>query len=108
MADVAEGELGLAERLVVDVEGVGLAGLGGSDSERADPDAGWIFVELDCRAGQADGIGVGYWVLASLAHQLRKRPRKRSVMGTPLAQMRGKGFSCMIAGPGRDAGCWNT
>ena len=30
VADVAEGELGLAERLVVDEEGVGLAGLRGS------------------------------------------------------------------------------
>ena len=59
LADFAEGELGLAERLVVDVEGVGLAAPGGRDGERADPDAGWIFMDLDCRAGQADGIGRG-------------------------------------------------
>ena len=59
VADVAEGELGLAERLVVDEEGVGLAGLRGSDGERAYPDGGWILVEVDEGAGQADGIGQG-------------------------------------------------
>ena len=59
VADVAEGEPGLAERLVVDVEGVGLAVLGGSYGERADLDAGWILVELDGGAGPADGIGWG-------------------------------------------------
>ena len=33
--------------MVVDEEGVGLAELRGSDGERADPDAGWILVDLD-------------------------------------------------------------
>ncbi len=61
-ADVAEGELGLGEWLVVDVEGLGLAGLGGSDGKRADPDACWILVDLDGGAGQADGVGVGHGV----------------------------------------------
>ena len=37
--------------------GLGLAGLVGSDGEWADPEAGWILVELDGCAGQADGIG---------------------------------------------------
>ncbi len=59
LANFAEGELGLAERLVVDVEGVCIAGLGGSDGERADSDAGWILVDPDGGAGQADGIGQG-------------------------------------------------
>ena len=44
---------------MVDEEGVGLAGLRGSDGERAYPDGGWILVEVDEGAGQADGIGQG-------------------------------------------------
>ena len=68
---------------MVDEEGVDLAGLRGSDGERADPDSGWILVELDSGAGQADGIGVVHGVLARLSHQPRKRPRKPMPMGMP-------------------------
>ena len=79
----SEGEEGAAVRLVVDEECEGVPGVSGSDEEPVACDYGLILVEFYAGAGQAEGVGVGLGVLASLSHQPRKRLRKPMVMGMP-------------------------